>query len=59
VDDPALALETVMFEPVVVGETEPVAATWWARTAKESAKKVFMVTELRFDRELRGWARID
>jgi len=44
VGDAVVVVEPVMFEGCPV-----VAATWWARAARERAKKVFVTTEMRFD----------
>ena len=56
-DNPAFVLETVILEAVIVvreSETCPVAATWWARAAREMVRMVFMATEMRLDQESGG-----
>jgi hypothetical protein len=45
----------VVLEPVMLEGCPVVAATWWARAARERAKKkVFMTTEMRLIRWMEG-----
>jgi len=59
-DEPVFVLETATSEGVTVvvgGEPEDVEATWWARAARERARKAFMVTAERGERigGVDGW----